>query len=159
MKTKLFSFVALLVLSSLPALAQFTSSPLEPGLYEYYRSRGVSNLRLVNPKKMMIGTTTIEWISSEQYTITEEVADLSTMPMASRDTVLLRISDYNTSADAGTLFVVEGTRVMMRHYLNPKRASLPEIENAVKTVDARSEELKHDIIVPAMKEESVRFIN
>jgi hypothetical protein len=165
MKTKLFSLLALVMLSAIPAFGQLTSSPLEPGLYDYYRNHRVPGVQLINPRKMIVGGMIIEWISPEQITVSAEIANITagtgrgTMSEAMRDSMVHLIDSYNTDASAGTLAFVENNRIRITHHLNPKLASLAQIEHAVTTIDAEVTELKQQLAPPALPQEPIRYIH
>jgi hypothetical protein len=164
-KTKLFSLLALVLLSAIPAFGQLTSSPLEPGLYDYYKNHRVPGVQLINPKKMIVGGMIIEWISPEQITVSAEIANMSTgtgrgtMSEAMRDSMVHLIDSYNTDASVGTLTFVESNRIRITHHLNPKEASLPQMTHAVKEIDAAVTELKQQLAPPALPQEPIRFIH
>ena len=164
MKTKLFSLVSLMMMSALPAFGQLTSSPLEPGLYDYYKNHRFSGVQLINSRKMIVDGMIIEWISPEQITVTAEVTNITAgtgrgiMSEAMRDSMVHLIESYNTGATVGTLSFVESNRIRITHHLNPKQASLAQIRNAVTKIDAAVTDLKQQLVSPAVSQEPIRYI-
>src|SRR5215204_2219004 len=103
MKTQLFALAAFAVLTATTASAQFASTPLEPGLYDYFKRHNVPGVELLSRTKMRVGGVVAEWISSEQITVTAVVAQLGTMSEESRRVMEGRILEYNTEGAMGTL--------------------------------------------------------
>jgi hypothetical protein len=163
-KTKLFSLFALIMLSAIPAFGQLTSSPLEPGLYDYYKNHRFSTVQLINPRKMIVDGMIIEWISPQQITVSAEIANITagtgrgTMSEAMRDSMVHLIASYNTDAWVGTLTFMENNRIRITHHLNPKQVSLPRMTHAVTVINAAVTELKQQLAPPTLPQEPIRYI-
>ena len=145
MKPRQFLLAALaaMVLVISPSAAQLSSSPLEPGFYNYMRElyRGVpSEYRpmLVNDRLMLIGSsidkggTMVEYLSPRQVALSAIVTKVRRVTPGSVLTTYRRVSDFNSSSAVGTLYFDESSGlVTMRHNLNPSMVARPSMASVV----------------------------
>jgi len=123
MKSTIITLAAALLTLTSSTFAQLISSPLEPGLYDFMKSR--TNVSLVDDNHMNAGVAEIAWVSAEQITITATVATVSDRARAEK-----MIALFNESSSVGTLRIENGT-IVMTHSVNPKLARQPEIAQVV----------------------------
>jgi hypothetical protein len=140
MKRHILTLVALLLLGITAADAQITSSPLEPGMYDWLKSRHAPGVQLLDNTRMTLPTLSAEWISPEQITLTAVVAEFGSMTETLRSRIERRVSEYNVNAPVGTLVVVDGGTIRMIHFLNPKLSTPSQMAVALATFDAALEE-------------------
>src|SRR5688500_10336135 len=122
MKTSILSIVALLLLSTTSAFAQFASSPIEPGYHDYLRSRKGTAVQVVTDTKMLVNGVTAEWVSQNQVTLSAVVVELKGTNDEAREMIASEIANYNVSSAVGTLSVENGV-VRMTHFVNPRFVS------------------------------------
>ncbi len=124
MKTSIVTLAAALMLTlTSSSFAQLTSSPLEPGLYDFMKSR--TNVSLVDDNHMKAGAAEIAWISPEQITISAPVARVTDRAKAEK-----MIAFFNESSSVGTL-TIENGMIVMTHSVNPKLTNNGQIAQVV----------------------------
>lgn len=120
MKTTISLLAAALFLTATSAFAQFASSPLEPGLFEFMK-RNMSGVHVVDDRHMKAGPSEVTWVSPQQITISATVASVSDRQAAAK-----MIAEFNTYSSVGTMRI-EGAVIVMIHHVNPRLARQPEI--------------------------------
>ena len=139
MKHTLFSLVAFLVLSSTSAFAQFSSSPVEPGLSDHLKNRSNTSFEIINEKKMVINGIDAEWISHDQITLSAIVLEAKSLNSVSRDRIAQQLLEYNTTGPVGTLSMSNDGTVRMMHHVNPRFVTPDEIASTVDVFKAALE--------------------
>lgn len=139
MKNLFLTLVTFVLVGTTSTFAQFNSSPAEPGLRDYLRSRPIAVL-VESEKKMVINGVDAEWVSQDQVTLSAVVIDMKNITDVIRERVARRMAEYNTSAPIGTLSFEGGSTIRMIHHLNPRYVSPTEISRAVDTFKAAVEE-------------------
>lgn len=137
MTQRILSLAAAALLSSITLSAQLTSSPLEPGLYNQMQFDG-AHVTLIDDSTMRYWDVTIQWESSEQITLSAEIAQLQ----PTTDAVEARIADYNVGGAVGTLRIEErsGT-ILLEHHLNPRLSNTAQIASAVEYFESNARRL------------------
>lgn len=130
MKTTILSLVAFLLLGTASAFAQFSSTPMEPGLRDHLRSNRQASVQLLSDRKMVINGVSAEWVSQDQITLSAVVIELKGLTEASSARIAREILEYNVSGPVGTLSMEQGT-IRMVHHLNPRFVTPAEITSAV----------------------------
>jgi hypothetical protein len=124
MKTTISLLAAALMLTiTSSSFAQLTSNPLEPGLYDFMKSR--TNVSLIDDNHMKVAASEVAWISAEQITITATVAKVTDQAKAEK-----MIAFFNESSSVGTLAIENGS-IVMTHSVNPKLVKQSEIAQVV----------------------------
>ena len=73
MKSTILTLVAFLLFGTASAFAQFSSSPMEPGLKDHLRHNNGTPVQFVNEKKMVIDGVSTDWVSQNQVTLSAVV--------------------------------------------------------------------------------------
>src|ERR1044071_683551 len=103
MKTTITLLAAALMLTLTSSMfAQLTSSPLEPGLYDFMKKS--TNVSLVDDRHMKVGATAIAWVSPEQIILSATIAKVTNRQKAEK-----MITFFNESSSVGTLTIENGT--------------------------------------------------
>lgn len=144
MKSTILSLVAFLLLGSATAFAQFSSSPMEPGLRDHLGTRTQGAVHVLNDRKMVINGVSAEWVSQDQITLSAVVIELNRLTEASRVRVERQILEYNVSGSVGTLALDAGT-VRMIHHVNPRYVSPAQISQTVTAFKAAVDEQRKSL--------------
>jgi hypothetical protein len=145
MKTTILALVAFLLLGTTSAFAQFSSSPIEPGLRDHLNNhKSSATVRILNDRKMLVNDIATEWISQDQVTLSAVVIELNRLTDASRDRVARQLLEYNVSSSIGTLSLDSGT-VRMVHHLNPRYVTPVEMTKVVAKFKAAVEEQRKSL--------------
>jgi hypothetical protein len=124
MKSTITLLAAALMLTLTSSMfAQLTSNPLEPGLYDFMKTR--TNVSLVDDSHMKVAAAEIAWVSPEQITIRSTVAKVADQAKAEK-----MIALFNESSSVGTLNIENGA-IVMTHFVNPKLVKQTEIAQVV----------------------------
>lgn len=138
MKT-IFSLVALLLLGTASSFAQFSSTPMEPGLRDHLNGRKQGAVQVLDDRKMEINGVAAEWVSQDQITLSAVVVEVSRLSEATFERVSRQILEYNISAAVGTLSLEQGA-IRMTHHVNPRYVSPAGITSTVAAFKAAVEE-------------------
>jgi hypothetical protein len=143
MKT-ILSLVAFLLLGTATSFAQFSSSPMEPGLRDHLRNRKNTAVQVLSDRTMLINGISTEWVSQDQITLSAVVIELNRLSEATRERVAREILEYNVSSPVGTLSM-EGGTIRMTHHVNPRFVSPAQITSTVATFKAAVEEERKNL--------------
>jgi hypothetical protein len=146
MKTTILTLVAFLLLGTSSLFAQFSSSPVEPGLRDHLRSssNGPIAVQDIAEKKMIINGVNAEWVSQDQITLSAVVIELNRLTDASRERIARSLLEYNVGGPVGTLTFDNGT-VRLVHHLNPRYVSPEQVTKTVAVFKAAVEEQRKNL--------------
>ena len=139
MKNTILTLVALLLVGTTSAFAQFSSTPVEPGLKDHLQVSTNAAVKVLGETHIEIDGIAADWVSPEQITLSADVIAVRRATETSLERLTRQIFQYNVAGPIGTLEMTNGT-VRMIHHLNPRTVSPAEITRAVAVFKTALEE-------------------